>query len=175
MEAILALWLAEVPESAALFCRLIVIGVVIDAMGIFADVMVKATGKIRNFQIVTSLILLLNFPISYIALKQGAPSSSVYVVYIIVAVMVLAARIFMASRKLEMPIPGYLRRVVLPIILVLLITLPFPIFINYLGFGDNLLKILCKISFSSVIFVGTVYFVGLDKETRSLITDRFKR
>lgn len=175
METVLSIWLAEVPESAVVFCRLIVIGMIIDTMGVFADVMVKATGRIRNFQIATSLILLLNFPFSYLCLKHGAPAYSIYVVYIIVAVMVLAARIYIASCKLKMPIIGYLRRVVWPILLVLIIALPLPLVMYNLNFGEKVLDFFIKISISSVIFVVAVYYAGLDRETRTLIVNRFKR
>lgn len=175
MERVLAIWLVEVPESAVLFCRLIVVGVVIDAMGMFADVMVKATGRIRSFQIVTSLILLLNFPVSYICLAHGAPAYSIYVVYVIVSVMVLLARLYLAGKRINLPLGWYFRKVTLPIFLVLLISLPVPIILYCAGLENNLLEIFAKISVSCVIFVATVWFVGLDKETRALIVSRFKR
>jgi hypothetical protein len=89
--------------------------------------------------------------------------------------MVLAARIYIASCKLKMPIIGYLRRVVWPILLVLIIALPLPLVMYNLNFGEKVLDFFIKISISSVIFVVAVYYAGLDRETRTLIVNRFKR
>jgi hypothetical protein len=44
-----------------------------------------------------------------------------------------------------------------------------------LNFGEKVLDFFIKISISSVIFVVAVYYAGLDRETRTLIVNRFKR
>ena len=45
----------------------------LDILSSLFATLAKAYGKIRNYQIVVSLTLFLNFPLSYVALKVGYP------------------------------------------------------------------------------------------------------
>ena len=64
MDFILSRWLGTVPELAPAFCRLVVANALLDILSSLFATLAKAYGKIRNYQIVVSLTLFLNFPLS---------------------------------------------------------------------------------------------------------------
>lgn len=71
-ETILGWWLVEVPPSTAAFIKVIILSGMFDAISGPLWVSVQAAGKIRNYQIVVSLIYFLALPLCYFMIKLGA-------------------------------------------------------------------------------------------------------
>ncbi|MNJ97013.1 hypothetical protein D3C87_147500 [compost metagenome] len=77
-EFILHLWLGDIiPQFVIPFTRVIILSSLFDALCGPLWMSAHATGKIRNYQLSISFILLLNLPLSYLLLKLGY--SPVYV------------------------------------------------------------------------------------------------
>ncbi len=73
MDYLLSLWLVTVPNYAVDFCRIILIGTLIDATsGVFYS-SIGATGKIRNYQLSISSVFLLHFVVTFLFLYIGVP------------------------------------------------------------------------------------------------------
>ena len=88
MDDIVKLWLEKPPEHTAIFAKLSLIDVIICSISYTLGAAIQATGKIRNYQIVVGTLLLLNFPLSYVALKYGL--SPQWTFYIAIAISVLS-------------------------------------------------------------------------------------
>lgn len=82
MDFILNIWLKEVPKYAVEFCQLVLICSLTSTISNLFSQIARAYGKIRNYQIIVSTILFLNFPLSYIALKIGASPLSTMLINI---------------------------------------------------------------------------------------------
>ena len=80
MNYILKLWLSHSPQMAVVFTRLALIDAVIASMSYQLMTWAQATGKIKLYQSVVGIILILNLPISYVALKLGCPAYSVMII-----------------------------------------------------------------------------------------------
>lgn len=161
IDGILQIWLKEVPEYTAIFCRLILVYLSIEAITAPLWMSVQATGKIRNYQILMASLIFLNFPIAYIVLKIGLPVYSVWLVRIIVNIVVMIARCIYMKRKLNFPLLPYIKAVILPIVSVTLVALPVPMLLYYTihGFWQNLI-IVGVITFA--LTMADVYFVGMN-------------
>jgi O-antigen/teichoic acid export membrane protein len=123
-DTILSLWLVNVPEYTVVFVKLILVYQMIRVFHSPIDTLFKATGNIRNYQIVDALTLSLNLPTSYFLLKNGVGVSSVFVVMIIFEVISLISVLYLANRMGELNISNYLSRVLLPCSLVSIIAIP---------------------------------------------------
>lgn len=76
----LQLWLVEVPDYAALFIILIMVDLMVGTLfGTPLMTSLSATGVIRNYQIVVSLIILCIVPVGYVLLKMGYDAPSVFI------------------------------------------------------------------------------------------------
>lgn len=71
METILNIWLKNVPEYSVIFCRLIVISLLINQLTIGLQTAIQATGQIKLYQVIVGIIQLLNIPIVYCLFKIG--------------------------------------------------------------------------------------------------------
>ena len=68
-DEVLGLWLTEVPQHSASFCKLMFMFTMVDALQGPLWVSVQATGKIRNYQILMSILILSSVPVSYVLLN----------------------------------------------------------------------------------------------------------
>lgn len=168
IDGILDIWLKEVPKYTAIFCRLILVFLSIEAITAPLWMSVQATGKIRNYQILVASLIFLNFPVAYIVLKLGMPVYSVWVIRIIVNIVVMIARYIYMKKKLNFPLLSYLKAVIAPILSVTFVAIPIPLILNYMihGFWQNMI-IVGIATFALTIL--DVYFVGMNKHEKLLV------
>lgn len=105
------LWLTEVPAGTVLFIRLVLVYLTVEAISYTMVTAMLATGKIRDYQLLVGGLQLLNLPVDYILLRQGAPAHCIYVVAIVIAVCCLCARLYMLRRMIGLPVGRFLRDV----------------------------------------------------------------
>lgn len=115
VEPILDLWLVEVPHYSASFIRLIIIISLLESFTYPIGTAIQATGKIRIYQTVIGLTLLLTLPISWIFLKYGYQASIVFYISIIISLIALALRLIILKQNLYIfSIRNYIIQVLLP-------------------------------------------------------------
>lgn len=178
METILKLWLGTVPDYAVAMCKILLIGAAIDTLSTLFATVAKAYGKIRNYQIIISIILALNFPLSYIALKFGGSPQMVFWVYCFVSFSLLIARILIVQRMLKQNIIlDYWHKVLLPVIIITIINITIAETLTFIipPDGWNIGIYIIVITISMAI---SVYTIGLQKNEKELIrqkvTEKFK-
>lgn len=168
MPSLLFIWLGQVPEYAPSFANLILIYLLIDALFSPLWLFIDATGKIKVHQIVTGLLILSNFPISYVLLKSGLPPISVWVGRIIINIIANTFRLIYMYRTYKFPSYLYLRSVLLPIsIVTFAISIP-TYYVSQL-FGNSLLEIILFILLSFLYSLLIIYFIGLTRNERNFI------
>ena len=169
IDFVLGLWLKEVPDYSALFVNLIIIDSLVgNLFGTPLMTSLSATGKIRNYQIVVSSIIILIVPVGYVALKMGYDAPSVFYISIVFSLISGIARFLFCRKQIGYSIRRLLSRAILPIIYMTALTLPIPLLLrfHYLP-KDNWTNffILCIIS---VLATGiTAWFVGLRSNERT--------
>ncbi|MRG43871.1 hypothetical protein GFS24_02035 [Chitinophaga sp. SYP-B3965] len=112
MPFVLKLWLNTIPEHTVIFCRLIIIASLAYQLSAGLQMAVHAVGRIGTYQVIMSILLLLNLPGAYLLLKAGWPPASVLVLSIFLECVITAYRIFAAKRHTGMSVGVFLQRVV---------------------------------------------------------------
>ena len=69
-ELILTLWLKELPVFLVIFCKLMIINALLDALISSTPAAIHASGKIKYYQLVLSSISLLVIPVAFILFKN---------------------------------------------------------------------------------------------------------
>ena len=134
MPFILSLWLGEVPEYTIIFSRLVVITAMIDTLGNPLSTAVNATGNIKNFQVITGILLILNLPVSFFLLKVWTYPYVAFYVSIVLSFIVQIVRMAFMKQMFGMPILGYTREVVVKVLAVSIISILTGYFLRiYLG------------------------------------------
>ena len=174
---ILEIWLGTVPEHTASFVRWIIVSSVIDALASSLCISASATGKIRNYQVIVSSLILTNVPVSILLLWLGYSPVSVIVVRAAVNFTVSVWRIFYLHRMIPYFSPGkYLRCVFGRAVFVSLscacISLPLVFAMN-----DGWLKLAISAATTCICVPIIAFFIGFDNEERTffkqLLTSKF--
>lgn len=100
-QIVLDIWLKDAPHYAVLFTQLVLIDVIIESLSGTMMTAIQAMGKIALYQSIVGGLLILNLPISYVALKLGGPPEVVFFISIIISLSAFFARVFIVSKKLD--------------------------------------------------------------------------
>jgi O-antigen/teichoic acid export membrane protein len=168
MSLLINLWVNNQPHYTILFARLALIDMLIDTISYPLITVAQATGRIRLYQSVVGGILLLNLPLSWLALSFGMPAYSVMVIAICISLMAFLVRLLIVQRLVNYSIIHFLREVILPICMVTTLSAIIPIII-YHRLDQSFLRLGLSL-FVSVISVCTcIYFIGLSTVERQMI------
>lgn len=121
-EFVLTVWLKQYPEHSVNFVRLVLALSLLEILSNTLINLQNATGKIRNYQLAVGGTLLLNFPLSYIALELGCPPEATLVVAVFVGICCLLLRLTFLRKSVGLSMTGYLKNVCLNVLAVLTIT-----------------------------------------------------
>lgn len=163
---ILQLWLGEVPSFTSVFFKLTMIYTIVNSFGNPVIIGVHATGKIRKFQLVEALIMLLTLPGAYVLLKNGFPASSVYISMIVFAILAQVGRLVVILPKINMSFRKYNQSILMPALKVLLFAFFLYSSLRFLIDKHGLVIDLSFALISFICLVVAIFYLGLNKEER---------
>lgn len=168
MDFILHLWLKDVPDYTTGFCQLVLVCSLVSTLSNLLAQVARAYGKIRNYQIVVSVILFMNFPLSYIVLKMGYSPLSTMCVNIGVQGALLFIRLRLTNRMIQMTYANFIKNVLFPVITVTAAALIIPLAIYFMLDNSPIsFVIVCLVSFVSVCL--SAYGLGMNVNERQYI------
>lgn len=147
MPYVLKLWLKDVPEYTLRLSQLVLVLAIVYQHSVGLMSSIQAVGKIRNYFITMSILILLNLPICYFILKNGFPLHYCIVVFIIIEFISLITRLFMAHKIVGIRIKDFVMKVFLPNILCIIAG----------GLVAMIFHFLMEESFLRVVFVSMSY------------------
>lgn len=153
---ILSLWLKNVPDFTVQFTTIVLVTGLIESTNTSAIVPALATGNIKKFEIVTGTLAIANLPISYIALKLGAPAYVTMLIASCLAFITMIWRAFLLKDLINLPYLKYLS-----VIFRLTIATSLSGVCSYLITENNTTDFLSLIlsSILSVIIISFFYFI----------------
>lgn len=173
---VLQLWLVEVPDYAALFIILILIDAMVGALfGTPLMTSLSATGVIRNYQIVVSLIILCIVPVGYVFLKMGYDAPSVFYITILFSFLSGLVRYLYCRKQIGYSFRKMMRGVLIPLFGMTAISLPLPIYLKMQVMKTDSFYNFIFLSIVAVVISGVAaWFVGMQKNERHTICELVK-
>ncbi len=170
MDFIMSLWLGNgYPPLASLFARIVLATCLVECLGNPISTIVHATGKMKVFQIVCSIVILLIVPIAYFVLWLGAePQYALYVSFIM-AFVTQFVRLILIEKIIDFSITDYFKNVITPILVVVSTTIIFPFLLNKCS-----LHPVINMSLIFMIASLSVYFFGLSQGEKKFIKNKLK-
>ena len=174
MSYVLELWLKDVPAYTLRLSQLIlVLSIVFQySMGLMSSI--QAVGRIRNYFLIISFLILLNLPISYFLLKNGYPPYSCVVSFIAVELISFVVRLYMASRLTGLRIIDFIRQVVLPTIGVISFSLIPAISIHVL-LHESFGRLICVSFAYAIVFVLSAWRFALNGSQRQYVLENLSK
>jgi len=166
---LLHLWLKEVPEYTESFIRLTMYMLLIRVFHGPIDSILKAEGNIRLYQIIESATLFLSLPMSFILLKSGFPLQYVFFSMIIFETFNWIFILLIAAKTVHLNIIIYLKKVLLPSVLVLVINFSFFYLVKSKFFFTTIFENLLAICLISALSCITIWIIGLTQNEKNII------
>lgn len=168
IDFILGIWLVEIPQHTATFIKLALVLTFISQMSYGLIISMQAYGKVKEIQIVTFVLQILNLPISFILFKTGFSVYSLYFVSISIEVLILVCRLYITNKYLQINIGSYLNNLIVKPSLFILFTY---LIFNYIGDNSepSLFRLLTIIMANIIITGVYFYFMILNNNEKQII------
>ena len=172
MENLLKLWLHDVPEYTVIITQLLIVSIVIETMVNQVVGAFQAQNKIKKYQLFSSTILLLNIPISYFSLKVFSINPIIpYIITCILSVLYAISILYVGRSELNMDVIGYLKAVLLRVLLVTVLSFGIVALIFDLT-SMSIARILLTCVETVIVSLVYIWVIGTEKDERELIISK---
>lgn len=160
LDYILKLWLNNIPQYTTSFCRLILIVTLINQITAGLFIANESLGKIKNYQIATSILDLLILPIGYILLNYQYPPQSVFWGLIVIEIISIFVRCKITHYTLQKNSSFYFTSTLIPCILISSISFLLCLYFSTL-MHENIFTILLTIIINFICISILLYYKGM--------------
>lgn len=172
---ILRLWLSgNIPEYTVVFTDLVIINMIITSMNTPLSQVVHATGKMKLYQVGTSITICTILPIAWLFLKLGYSPVSTFIVSIVVTIINQGVCLILLKKIFPYSIRTYVKQVVIPCLILVVISPILPYLTHY-AMEDGFLR-LCLVVFVSIVSTAlSSFFLVLSQGEKDMISDYLKK
>lgn len=175
MDEVLTLWLKDdIPPFTMRLAQCIIMLSIVYQYSVGIMSAIQATGKIRNYQITMGVILLTNVPIAYLILKLGYPVYYTTLAFVVLEILSLFVRLVMASRLTGMKIEEYLKNVIVPTLIIVVIPTLFAL-IPHVVIDKSIIRVVLVCGIYGVLYVVLMYRFAFDVSQRALISSKINK
>lgn len=167
MDFLLGLWLKEVPDGAQVFCKLMIVSILLSSLGEGIGALIQAANKQKAFQIIGAVFTLSGLPISFLFFKLGYPAYTILVVYCVVMFLFVFVRLYLLKRVLDFDVKLFLKTSYMRIGMILV-----PLAIAYCLYNPTAFSVWGHVGglvCSEIFLLIVILLLGLDKEERAMI------
>ena len=179
IDYILHLWLGNVvPAHTANFVILVILTNFMNNLNAPISNVVFATGRMRNYEIMFSVINVLIIPSAYMALMMGCPPEAAFISYFVMTVFVQVGCLYVLKNITTLSLKEYVFKLCFPLLAFALLTIPFP-YIVYAIMPSGIIRLVCVTFVTILCALPISYCITLDKGERifikNLATTKFRR
>ena len=166
----LSVWLVEVPAHTANFVRLSILFSLLGVIDAVFRMPKDATQDIRNYKIIVSIIEFMNFPLSYIALKNGMAPEWIFIIAILLSIPRIYTIQKTVSDTFHYSVREVFESIYLKLFMVTVVAAIIPTIIHF-NMPQGWWRMLA-VGFTSVLCTAAaVYGIGCNKAERVFIID----
>ncbi len=167
---ILSIWLNNPPLYATSITKLILLRIIISRISAPLSTAISATGHIKSFSTICSLLWISIIPTSVILYLLDFPVTTIYYLLIVDTLLFLLVYMYFAKKLIGLEYVYFTREVLFPCTLVVLITFLVDYTI-YFAITVSIVRLLIILIISSFVFVVASYFICLNKNERNIVNN----
>lgn len=175
-ETVLTIWLVEVPAYSATFLRLIIIYSIFQAMSNALYIGMLATGNIKKYQILMSILYLAAFLLCYVFFKIGLGPEYGYTSMIIAVALAVLLRLWLLQKMIpKFSAFKYIKEVILRLLPIMFITSTLCYIVT------NVIELNSVLEFVSVVLIAVIllpllsFYIAFSRSERSSLVNFIKK
>jgi O-antigen/teichoic acid export membrane protein len=153
---ILEFWLGGVPEYAVWFTRLTLLVVLFEVLSAPLWLTIQASGNIQNYQIIISLILILNLPITYLCFHVWQQPIFAFIAKILTGILAYLFRVYSVRCLSCLDFNDYIAGLLFKLVLLMIILSPIIYFNVYQDNLDIYMVLLNTMYIELALIVGSL-------------------
>lgn len=168
MHMLLHIWLGQTTEYMILFSVLVLLNVLTAAFGGTLVFLIQATGKIRNFQLFSTISNLIVFPLTYLLYKIGYSAYISYILIFVSRILIDLYTFHLARKLVDYPMQSYYTKVILPEMVVSVAGIIVPFLLN-VSLDEGIIRL--TLTFTISILLNTIFilYLGFNRNERKWI------
>ena len=169
---VLSLWLGEYPAHTESLSVLIIIGLMISCLSGPLWVSIYATGNIKYYQIVVSLVMLSVLPIAFFIGKSGGTPEMIFIIRAMCFIFVLIVQLYFLRKYINLHIRGFAQAVIFPVSLILALSCVFYYIVHLNMTRAETFGVFLYQTLMYEVFIGfLIWTIGLNNsERKQLVT-----
>lgn len=178
ISSILDFWLGvgKYPEMTIVFCKLTILTVLFDSFATPLSIIVHASGKMRTFQIVCSLVIISVVPLSYIVAKLWNDAAIVISIGLFTTILAQLVRLLLIKNIIKFSILSYCVKVFIPTTIVFLLSCIVALLVNRISIENlEFWGLLMKIGLNVIVCFIVIYIIGLSKTEKNIVKSFIKK
>lgn len=169
MNFILSEWLGKtVPKYTLEFAILVLFSMLPRNLTMALSQVVHASGKMRDYQLGSAIVIFLVLPISYILLKMGYSPVYIYICNIFISILLWIVDLYLLRRIFEFSMTNYFKKVVIPCILTFILSVFFP-YIIHKSMLEGIFRFVAVLIVAIISVVVVSYFSMLNRKEKELV------
>lgn len=168
MHMLLHIWLGQTTEYMILFSILVLLNVLTAAFGGTLVFLIQATGKIRNFQLFSTISNLIVFPLTYLLYKIGYSAYISYVLIFVSRILIDLYTFHLARKLADYPMQSYYTNVILPEMVVSVAGIIVPFFL-YVSIEEGIVRLILTFTISILLNTIFILYLGFNRNERKWI------
>ena len=160
----LIIWLEQIPEYTSLFLKYVLLNSIVRSLHSPLDLMFKAYGKLKYYQLLEGIILSLPLLASYLMLQNGYPCYIVFVFIVMFEILNFICMILLANMICYLPIKDYVLRVLMPCVFIFIIgTISY-----FIADSQGLIYKIVSLLISNLLMIFFFYLFLKDNEKKNI-------
>ena len=171
-DVILKLWLKDYPDYTVPFVRLtLAISLCMVLVNPFLTAL-RATGNIRNYQIIVGIVGLLQFPFAYIAFRLGFSPTSSYVISLAFYLFFVFFKPWLVRKSIHLSLKDFISVTIVPSFFVTITSILLPLVI-LVCFNDSIYRFVYVCLSCFVATSLSVWLIGLTRGEKAMAKSFF--
>ena len=174
MDEVLTVWLKDdIPPFTLKLAQCILLLSITYQYSVGIMAAIQATGKIRNYQITMGTLLLMNVPIAYFVLKMGYSVYYTTIAFVILELISLCVRLFMASKLTDMSVKEYIQNVIQPTMIIIVIPMIIAMIPHFI-MSKSFLRLIIVCAIYCLLFAVLMFRFAFDEGQREHIKSKIQ-
>lgn len=168
LEFLLKLWLGTLPDGILVLSHWMLVSLLVRSINSSCGSIIQASGHVKWFQIISSVLLLLGLPISWLLYKWGMPPVAIIITFTVTDFISRMIYLWLMHRIIKFDVLHFSKNVFLPVIKVLCLLGIYLCFYKFIALPTDFMRFV-GICLSCIFCVSLCLFVGMNNMERNAI------
>ena len=174
IDFVLSVWLKDIPEYTSVFTVWVLLYALVNSLSNPIWTLALSIGKLKWYILIGSGVFLMNFPISYVALRLGSSPTSVFIITFLVRSIYIVTILIIIRRYIDISFLDYFKEVILPSVGVISLSAILSLIVQN-NIPNSMIGLIVVVILTTIIISLCIWIIGLKQVERNAVTKFLKK